>query len=411
MPSVRSIRRAVTGGAGRTAAVALSAAVLGGGVVAAVDVARAPAPPATVVSPAVTPVAAAVTAETAGGGTALDASAVYEGRRSGVVSITTTIGASDGGPGMAPGGGGTATGSGVVVDDGGHVLTNAHVVEGATAIRVDLADGTSADATVVGTDPSTDLAVLSIDVPAGGLDPVPLGDSSALAIGDPVLAVGDPFGYAASASAGIVSGLDRSIQAPNGFTITGAIQTDAAVNHGNSGGALLNAAGELVGIPSQIADSGVDGNVGVAFAVPSDTARRVIEAILSDGRVAHAWLGVSTATVDAGLAGTDGVGADAGALVTAVAADGPAARAGLEGGDTAAASDGSAVCVGGDVVTAVDGTPVTDASDLQEAVDARQPGDRVTLTVTGPDGAERHVEVTLGTRPATAGDAPAAVCG
>ncbi len=410
MPSARSIRRALSGGTARTAAIALSAAVIGGGAVAAVDMSTQPAPAAAVTATTTTPATTPV-ALTAGGATAVDFSEVYARRRGGMVSITSTVQASGGAPGAPGGGAGTATGSGVVIDTEGHILTNAHVVDGATSVRVELADGSSHEATVVGADASTDLAVLHIDADADSLQPVPLGDSSALEIGDPVLAVGDPFGYQASASAGIVSGLDRTMQAPNGFTITGAIQTDAAVNHGNSGGALLDAEGNLVGIPAQIADSGVDANVGVAFAVPVDTARTVIEDILSDGQVDHAWLGVSTADVDAGLAGTEGVGADSGALITGVSQDGPAAKAGIAGGDTPATDDGAQVCVGGDVVTAVGDTPVTDSTDLQEAVDSHRPGDTVELTVSGPDGRERQVEVTLGTRPASTEAAPALTCG
>ncbi|MGD9573209.1 MAG: S1C family serine protease [Thermoleophilia bacterium] len=408
MPSARSLRRALSGAPARTAAIALSAAVIGGGTVAAVDLRADPAPAAVAAAPviATTPVAV-----TGGGATAVDFSEVYARRRGGMASITATIASSGGMPGAPGGGEGTATGSGVVIDAEGHILTNAHVVDGATAVRVELADGTSHEATVVGADASTDLAVLHIDADADSLQPVPLGDSSALEVGDPVLAVGDPFGYQASASAGIVSGLDRTMQAPNGFTITGAIQTDAAVNHGNSGGALLDAEGNLVGIPAQIADSGVDANVGVAFAVPVDTARTVIEEILADGEVDHAWLGVSTADVDAGLAGTEGVGAGSGALITGVSADGPAARAGLEGGDTTATDGGAQVCVGGDVVTALGDTPVEDGTDLQEAVDSHRPGDTVELTVSGPDGRERQVEVTLGTRPAATGAAPTSTCG
>jgi putative serine protease PepD len=216
-------------------------------------------------------------------------------------------------------------------------------------------------------------------VPADELEPIPLGDSSQLAVGDPVLAIGDPFGYEGSASAGIVSGLGRTIEAPNGFSITGAIQTDAAVNHGNSGGALLNARGELVGIPAQIADSGVDGNVGVAFAVPSNTAAEVVATLSEGGEVEHAWLGVSTEDAPSG-----------GARVTGLAAGGPA-------------DDGGLRC--GDAVTAVGDALVAESADLQEAVDAQRPGAEVVLRVTGEDGGERAVTVTLGERPASAGQA------
>jgi putative serine protease PepD len=361
MPAQR-IRQAVTGRLARTAAIALTAAAVGGGVVAAVDAAT--APPATAPTTVLETTPASTTASPLGSATAVDFSAVYARRRSGVVSITTT--------GPQPG-----SASGVVIDDEGHVLTNEHVVSGASGVTVELADGRTATAKVLGTDPSTDLALLKIDVPAGELDPVPLGDSSQLAVGDPVMAVGDPFGYQGSASSGIVSGLGRTIEAPNGFSITGAIQTDAAVNHGNSGGALLNAQGELVGIPAQIADSGVDGDVGVAFAVPVNTAKQVIATLSEGGQVEHAWLGVSTQDVaDRGGAEVDGL-----------AAGGPAAKAGL-------------AC--GEVITAAGDSEVADSTDLQEAVDAARPGSELALRVTGAGGGSRSVTVTLGQRPQSA---------
>jgi len=392
----RRFSRAVTG----TAAVALVAAVIGGGAVAVVDKTTQDAPVVQrVTTPAVTPVSTV----SSGGTTAIDFSKVYASRRSGLVSITSTVpdSQSQGTPG-GQGGTATAGGSGVIIDEQGHVLTNEHVVDGASKVQVELASGTTVTAKVVGSDKSTDVALLDVDVPASQLDPVPLGDSSKIAVGQPVLAIGDPFGYQASASAGIVSGLDRSIQAPNGFTITGAIQTDAAVNHGNSGGALLNAEGELIGITSQIADSGVNANVGVAFAVPVNTAKTVVASIEKSGDVAHAWLGVSTADVDANLAQTKGVGADRGALITGVTGSGPAAKAGLTGGNTIVNDNSAPVCVGGPVVTALDATPIHSASDLQNAVDAQQPGATVNLKVVDADGTARSVRVTLGTRPASA---------
>lgn len=389
----RRFSRAVTG----TAAVALVAAVIGGGAVAVVDKTTQDAPVIQrVATPAVTPVSTV----SSGGTTTVDFSKVYASRRSGLVSITSTVPATQSQGDQ--GGTATAGGSGVIIDEEGHVLTNEHVVDGASKVQVELASGTTVTAKVVGTDKSTDVALLDIDVPASQLDPVPLGDSSKVVVGQPVLAIGDPFGYQASASAGIVSGLDRSIEAPNGFTITGAIQTDAAVNHGNSGGALLNAQGELIGIPSQIADSGVNANVGVAFAVPVNTAKTVVASIEKSGDVEHAWLGVSTADVDANLAQTSGVGADKGALITGVTGSGPAAKAGLTGGNKIVTDDSAQVCVGGPVVTALDDTPIESASDLQNAVDAQQPGATVTLKIVDADGTARAVRVTLGTRPASA---------
>jgi putative serine protease PepD len=361
------LRRALAGRLARTVAVAAAAAVVGAGVVAAVDVATEPAATATQAVVETTPVAETA-ATPSGSAQAVDFSAVYARRRAGVVSIAA-------GSGPAAG-----SGTGVVIDDEGRILTNEHVVSGASSVSVELADGRVAEGTVVGTDPSTDLAMLQVDVPAGELEPIPLGDSSQLAVGDPVLAIGDPFGYEGSASAGIVSGLGRTMVAPNGFSITGAIQTDAAVNHGNSGGALLNARGELVGIPAQIADSGVDGNVGVAFAVPSDTAAEVVAALSGGDEVDHAWLGVSTEDAPSG----------GGARVTGLAAGGPAEEGGLRCGDR---------------IVAVGEASVADSADLQEAVDSRRPGAEVVLRAAGDDGEERAVTATLGERPASAGQA------
>lgn len=403
-------RRAMRGRAAGTAAVALVAALIGGGVVAVVDGSGGGSSTTTVTTAAVTPIStASETAATAATTTAVDFSAIYARRRAGVVSITSTLPAQGGGGGQ--GGTSTAEGSGVVIDHQGHILTNDHVVDGATAVRVELASGTSVKAKVVGTDQSTDVALLDIDVPSSDLDPIPLGHSSTLKVGQPVLAIGDPFGYTASASAGIVSGLNRSIEAPNGFTINGAVQTDAAVNHGNSGGALLDADGDLIGIPAQIADSGVDANVGVAFAVPVDTARKIVNELSANGSVQHAWLGVSTASVNASLSGVKDVGADTGALITGVVPGGPADKAGLAGGDHVATADSQQVCVGGPVVTTVNGSPVKDAAGLQEAVDASTPGGSITLGLTDPDGSTRSVRVTLGTRPASTSSTQDATCG
>jgi len=294
---------------------------------------------------------------------------------------------------------GTSQGSGVVVDAEGHIVTNEHVVSGATNVRVTFESGTTLDAEVVGTDPSTDLALIRVDAPEDALNPVPLGDSAGLRVGEPVLAIGNPFGYAGSASVGIVSGLGRSITSPNGFSVPDAIQTDAAVNRGNSGGALLNADGELIGVPAQIADSGVAANVGVAFAIPSDTAARVIAELKEDGTVEHPWLGVTVASVDETLRGVDGIGAERGALVTGVAAGGPAERAGLRIGDRLEGSVAGPVCVGGDVITALGGADVTDAASLQRAVEAQRPGEEVEVVVVDAGGDERTVAVTLAERP------------
>lgn len=388
--------------AARLGVIALAAAAVGAGGVVAYDAVAGDDPPATVATVA----EPSVTTPAALSATATDFSQVYAARANGVVSILAGTGA-DAASGASPSPyspspQGASRGSGVVIDTDGHILTNEHVVSGATTVRVTFASGSTLDARVIGTDPSTDLAVVRVEAPAGSLSPVPIGDSASLRIGEPVLAIGNPFGYAGSATAGIVSGLGRSIRSPNGFSVADAIQTDAAVNHGNSGGALLNEEGELVGVPAQIADSGVDANVGVAFAIPSDTAKRVIAEITENGTVDHAWLGVSSASVDETLRGVDGVGADSGALVTGLAQGGPAARAGLSFGDQLVGSVAGPVCTGGDIITAVDGTAVTDAAALQRLIDAREPGAEVSLTVVDAGGDEREVTLTLAERPDTA---------
>jgi S1-C subfamily serine protease len=382
----------------RTAAIALASAALGGGIVAAVDRGSDAAPAASAAAPAAASPSVPA-AQTTG---AISLREIYAERSPGVVEVRATgDGASGDGPGGLPDGQRSAAqGSGVVIDEEGRILTNAHVIDGQDSVTVAFADGRTARARVLGKDDSTDLALLDVDLPASALEPVPLGSSAALQVGDWVLAIGAPFGYDLSASVGIVSGLDRQIQSPNGFTISGAIQTDAAINHGSSGGALLDDRGRLIGITAQIADSGVDGNVGVGFAIPIDTATRVVDQLEKGGKVAHAWLGISGADA-AELAAQTGSGPDRGAVVTGIVSGSPAAKAGLKAGSSGGAGAGL-TCVGGDVITAVDGRRVDDMADLQEAVSAASPGTTLTLTVTDADGDSRQVKVTLAAQPTSA---------
>jgi putative serine protease PepD len=264
-----------------------------------------------------------------------------------------------------------AQGSGFVYDDAGHIVTNAHVVQGADTISVRFSNGASYKAQLVGTDPSTDLAVLKVDAPDSLLDPLELGDSSDVQVGEGVVAIGSPFGLEETVTSGIVSALHREMTAPNNFTIADSIQTDAAINHGNSGGPLLDLAGKVIGVNSQIESDSGD-NAGVGFAVPANTVKTIASQLISSGNVQHAYLGVGIATASNGV------------RLTEVRTGTPAARAGLEVGD---------------VVTAIDGTKVTQATELGSAVDAKQPGDTVTLTYLR-GGKTATVKVTLGTRPA-----------
>jgi S1-C subfamily serine protease len=301
-------------------------------------------------------------------------------------------------------GGGTATGSGFVIDQQGHVLTNAHVVSGAQKIEVTLGNTDTSQpvsAEVVGKDPSTDVALLKVNASASDLHPLQLGDSSQVNVGDPVVAIGNPFGLDRTATAGIVSALQRQIKAPNGFTIDNVIQTDAAINPGNSGGPLLDAKGQVIGINSQIESPNGGGNVGIGFAVPINTARQVVEQLLANGQVQHAFLGISGTDVTPQLAGVLNLGVKQGALVQTVVPGGPADKAGVKGGQAAASIDGQQIRAGGDVITAVDGSTVTGMDAIIQAVDQKQPGDTIQLSlVHGTQ--KRTVTVTLGDRPATA---------
>ncbi len=301
------------------------------------------------------------------------------------------------------GGGGTATGSGFVIDTEGHILTNAHVVNGADKITVTLGSDPNSPAVpaqVVGKDESTDIALLKVNVPTDQLHPLPLGDSSSLQVGDPVVAIGNPFGLDRTVTAGIVSALQREIKAPNGFTISNVIQTDAAINPGNSGGPLIDAAGQVVGINSQIETGGSgNGNVGIGFAVPINTAKSVVQQLLKSGQVQHAYLGISGTDVTSQLASILNLPVKQGALVQTVVRGGPADDAGLKGGDNVITVDGQPLRVGGDIIVAIDGKPVSGMDDVISAVDAKQPGDQIQLTILR-GGERKTLTVTLGNRPA-----------
>ena len=321
------------------------------------------------------------TASASGGG--LDAQALYAGTASGVVDITARGASSDGATtpfGAAPQASQTtASGTGFVVDAQGHIVTAAHVVDGASTVSVKLADGTTRAATVLGSDDATDVAVLRID-PAGlTLHPLALGSSAALDVGAPIAAIGDPFGYDRSISTGIVSGVDRTISAPNGFTVAHAIQTDAAMNPGNSGGPILDASGKVIGIADQIATGGTEQSSGVGFAVPIDLVKSALTTLKAGGKPTHPYLGVATANATT----------TAGATVSSLATGGPADDAGLRAGD---------------VVTALGGRAISDSNGLVAAIAAHRPGDRVAVTVRR--GAQTlRVTVRLGAQPARSASA------
>jgi S1-C subfamily serine protease len=292
----------------------------------------------------------------------------------------------------------TATGSGVVLDRQGHILTNAHVIEGASSVSVGFSGGGQlVPAKIVGRDVSSDLAVLRVDPSKAHLVPIPLGDSSQARVGDPVVAIGNPFGYDRTVTSGIVSALQRQITAPDGFSIDDVIQTDAPINPGNSGGPLIDARGRVIGINSQIATGGggSDGSVGIGFAIPSNTAAREIPQLERSGHVAHPFLGVSTTALTPQIARALNLPIQRGALIAKVTPGSPAAKAGLRGGRLTT-SDG--LSIGGDVITAIDGRAIASPDALQAAVAAHKTGDTVTVTYYR-GGQQRSAAVKLGARP------------
>lgn len=292
-------------------------------------------------------------------------------------------------------------GSGFVIDKQGHILTNAHVVDGAQGpISVSFSNNEKVEAKVIGVDNATDVALLKVDVPASSLTVMSLGSSSDLQVGAPVVAIGNPFGQDRTVTSGIISAMAREIQAPNGFTIKGAIQTDAAINHGNSGGPLLDMNGKVIGINSQIDTGGTgDGNVGIGFAIPINLVKEVTAQLMSSGKAQHAWLGVQLTNVDPTLASQVKIGSDYGAMIAGVTKGSPADKAGLKGATGEVTIGGQTYAIGGEVVVEANGKKVENVDDLQAAVTSGKPGDKLELTVKTSDGETKQITVTLGDQP------------
>jgi len=315
------------------------------------------------------------------------------------VDVTTSGSGSSQVPFGGGGSGGTseAEGTGFVVDTAGHIVTNEHVIQGATSITVTFDDDSTYKATLVGKDESTDLAVLKVNAPANVLHPLTFGDSSTVGVGDGVVAIGDPYQLDDTVTSGIVSAVGREITSPNNMPIENAIQTDAAINHGNSGGPLLNLDGKVIGVTAQIQSQG-GGNEGIGFAIPSNTVSMITNELISNGVAKHALLGIKVATIPASLAST--IGDAAGVAVTQVESGTGAGKAGLKASTGTTTIAGVQYPTGGDVITSVDGTAVTTAQQLRAIIDTHQPGDVVKLVVVQA-GQSRTVSATLGTRPAT----------
>jgi S1-C subfamily serine protease len=290
-------------------------------------------------------------------------------------------------------------GSGFVVDKAGHIVTNYHVVEGAREVRVSFSNGSSMKATVVGTDPSSDLAVLKIDASSRALTPLPLGDSDRIRVGDPVVAIGNPFGLDRTVTAGIVSAIQRAITAPNGYTIDHVIQTDAAINHGNSGGPLLSGRGEVIGVNSRIeTGSSGGGNVGVGFAIPSNTVKSVIAQLIREGRIDRAFIGISAAPITRDLKRVFRLPAARGLLVQSVQPGSGAAKSGLRAGTTQVVLAGESYNLGGDIIVEAGGRPVANLDQLRDVVAAKKPGDTIRLVVYRGD-KKVTIDVELGRQP------------
>jgi len=295
-----------------------------------------------------------------------------------------------------------ALGSGFVIDKSGHILTNAHVVLNASKVQVAFgADATSRtyDAKVLGIDRSTDVAVLKVDAPAAALTPLALGNSSNVQVGDPVVAIGNPLGEARTATTGIVSALNRDIGSLQGnVQIRGAIQTDAAINHGNSGGPLINDQGQVIGITSQILSDDPNnpqsGSIGIGFAVPINTVKTVADQIISTGKAEHTYLGILGSEISPALAQALNLGVDHGVLIGKVEPGSPAAKAGLRAGTTQATIQGQTMTLGGDIITSIDGKQIHTFDDLSGGIAAKKPGDTVQLGIYR-DGKQSTVTVTL----------------
>jgi S1-C subfamily serine protease len=337
----------------------------------------------------------------------LSVSDIYERSGPGVVQITTTtVRRIDTDPffnalGFPQQRRQKALGSGFVIDKAGHIATNFHVVEGAETVEVSFSNRDSVKARVVGTDPSTDIAVLEVNVDAGALTPLDLGDSDRLQVGDSVVAIGNPFGLERSVTAGIVSALHRPLTAPNDFTIDDVIQTDAAINSGNSGGPLIDARGRVVGVNSAIAtgNTGAQGNIGIGFAVPINTVRDVASQLIERGKVEHAFLGIGVQPVDREVSRLFDLPVKRGLMVVRVYESSAADKAGLSAGTDEVVVSGESYLLGGDILLAIDGRELATGEDLRDAISARKPGDKLTIEAYR-DSEKRSFEVTLGRQPA-----------
>ena len=319
--------------------------------------------------------------------------ALYDDLTPGVVNIQVAV---------ARGGQeGQGAGSGFILDRQGHIVTNNHVVDGATRVTVVFYDGTEVEAEIVGTDGDSDLAVIRVESLPQGTHPLPLGDSNGVQAGEWVVAIGNPFSLGGSMTVGIISAVGRTISSGvTPFSIPEVLQTDAAINPGNSGGPLLDLQGEVIGVNAQIATTGTRANAGVGFAIPVSVVKMVAPALIADGAYTWPWLGVQGTSVNLVLQQANDLDTQEGAYIADVSRGGPAETAGMRGATGTRMVGGAEIAVGGDVVVAVDGSRVRDFADLLAEVAFRQPGETIELTVIR-NGRTVSVDVTLAPRPST----------
>ena len=390
----------------RSFLIPLLSALIGGGLVVAVVAAAgdlgSSSKTVTIVQQASTPIAPSNASQQS---TGLTPHQIYEKDAPGVALVTSTIVRQSESPFSLGGESeqGTATGSGFVIDSDGTILTNYHVVENAVKVEVSFEHGKTVEAKVVGKDPSNDLAVLRIPTEGLTMHVLTLGNSSKAQVGDPVLAIGNPFGYDRTLTTGVISALQRQITSPNGFSIDNVLQTDAPINPGNSGGPLLNEKGEVIGINSQIeTGGGGDGSVGIGFSIPINTAKSELSQLEKGGTVSGAYLGVSTISVDGSLSALN-LPVKSGAMIETVEAGTPAAKAGLRGGNLEAQLGGGKVAVGGDIIVGVDGKAISNAEDLSALIGSKKPGDTISVEVMRATGKgtyeKKTIKVTLTARP------------
>lgn len=320
---------------------------------------------------------------------------LYKRLSPGVVNITSTVLERDFFFNIVPRQG---TGSGSIIDTKGYILTNHHVIEDARKLEVTLANGKKYTARFIGSDPSTDLAVLKIDAPSRYLSMIPMGSSQNTQVGQKVLAIGNPFGLGQTLTTGVISSVGRTLRSTNGALVEDIIQTDASINPGNSGGPLIDSSGKMIGINTAIF-SPTGANVGIGFAIPVDTAKRVLQDLIEKGHYAYPWLGATLMTLFPDFAEALKLPVTNGAMIVDLVPGGPAAKAGLRGGDKRAQIGNSIIVVGGDVITALNGQAIEDADSVIREIRKMRPGDRIRLQIVRWDRSRDEVTVILGEQP------------